>query len=360
MTDILDLLRLVVGRGASDLHLKVPGPPVLRIHGALVPLEGAPSMTPDITESFFRAITTPEQRARFAEQRELDLAYSVPGLARFRVNVFRQRGSIGLAIRAVPLALRRIDELGLPDICRRLALLPRGLVLVTGPSGSGKSTTLAAMVDYLNDRETRHVVTVEDPIEFLHRDKRCVIAQREVGEDTHSFAAALRHVLRQDPDVILVGEMRDLETIAIAVTAAETGHLVLATLHTTSAHQTIDRIVDVFPAGQQEQIRAQLALTLEAVITQALLPTADGTGRVAACEVLIGTAAVRNLIREGKTFQIPSTMQVSGQAGMQTLAQSLVQLVRGRAITRETALSHCSNPEELGRLLSSDFTIVRG
>lgn len=347
--DIDDLLRTMVERNASDLHIKLGAPPVLRVDGTLQALEGAAVSSAD-AEAFLAKMTNDAQREVLSRDLELDLAYSLPGIARFRVNAFFQRGSLGLAVRVVPLQVVTVDALGLPAACKDLALKPRGLVLVTGPTGSGKSTSLAAMIDYLNDNDCRHIITIEDPIEFLHRDKKCIIAQRELGGDTHSFGAALKHVLRQDPDVILVGEMRDLETISTAISAAETGHLVLATLHTTSAAQTIDRIVDVFPPYQQQQIRLQLSLVLEGILCQALLPRAGG-GRVAAIEVLIATAAVRNLIREGKTFQVPTIMQLSGQLGMQTLDQALAGLVRQGLVSAEDALMRAGSPEDLKRLL---------
>lgn len=347
--DIEILLRLMVESKASDLHIKVGAPPVLRLDGALRPID-QPGLSLAEVEGFLEKLANETQRENLRRDKELDVAYSLPGVARFRVNVFFQRGSLGMAIRVVPLHVVTIDALGLPPACKVLSLKQRGLVLVTGPTGSGKSTTLAAMVDYLNESECRHVITVEDPIEFLHRDKKCIIAQRELGGDTLSFAAALRHVLRQDPDVILVGEMRDLETISTAITAAETGHLVLATLHTTSAPQTIDRIVDVFPPHQQQQIRLQLSLVLEGIICQLLLPHIGG-GRIAAIEVLIVNAAVRNLIREGKTFQIPTVMQISGQTGMQTLDQALATLVRQNQVAVEEALIRAGSPEDLKKLI---------
>ena len=273
--------------------------------------------------------------------------YSIRGLARFRINVFVQRGTISLAIRRVPFEVPTIDELGLPAICKSLALKPRGLVLVTGRTGTGKSTTLAAMINHLNKNEARNIITVEDPIEYVFLDEKCMIAQRDLGSDTKSFANALRHVLRQDPDVILVGEMRDLETIATAITAAETGHLVLSTLHTPNAAQAIDRMIDVFPPHQQEQIRLQLSLVLEGVLAQVLLRRASGKGRVAAVEIMLGTDAVRNIIREGKIEQMPTYMQTGSQFGMQTMDQALQNLVRSRLVTAEEALPFCTKPEEL-------------
>lgn len=350
--DINDLLRLAIERGASDLHLKVPQPPVLRIQGELVSLDHLPKMAPDDVKTILEQITNAQQREAFERERELDMAYSVSGLGRFRVNVCLQRGTIALSFRPIPLTVPRIDSLGLPEVVKTLAMKPRGLVLVTGPTGSGKSTTLAAMIDYINENRRCRIITIEDPIEFLHRDKRSMIIQRELGMDTHSFATALKHVLRQDPDVILVGEMRDLETIQAAITAAETGHLVLATLHTVSATQTVDRIIDVFPANQQPQVRLQLSLLLEGVLCQTLLPRANGQGRVLAVEVMVGTPAVSNLIREGKTHQLPSVLQTGAQFGMQTLDQALKALYQKKLITLQDALARATNPDELRRLLA--------
>lgn len=345
---MMELLRRMVDAGASDLHLKADTPPVLRVHGRLEPLELPPLAAADL-ESRLSEVASEEQRTAFAMEKELDFAYTVEGVGRFRVNAAVQRGSVTMAFRLVLAEAPRLEELGLPEVCRSLVLKPRGLILVTGPTGSGKSTTLAAMIDYLNERERRHIVTVEDPIEYLHANKQCVISQRELGADTNSFAAALRHVLRQDPDVILVGEMRDLETIAAAVTAAETGHLVLATLHTPSAPQTIDRIIDSFPPYQQQQIRVQLSTVLEAVLCQTLVPRAAGGGRLAAVEVMIATPAVRNLIREGKTFQLPGVIQTGAQYGMRTLDQALAALCGANAISRDEALARCADPQEILR-----------
>ncbi|MEX0801370.1 MAG: type IV pilus twitching motility protein PilT [Dehalococcoidia bacterium] len=345
---MVDLLRRMVDASASDLHLKADTPPVLRVHGRLEPLQLPPLAAADL-ESRLAEVASEEQRTAFAMEKELDFAYTLEGVGRFRVNAAVQRGSVTMAFRLVRAEAPTIEELGLPDVCRSLVLKPRGLILVTGPTGSGKSTTLAAMVDYLNERERRHVVTIEDPIEYLHPNKQCVISQRELGADTNSFAAALRHVLRQDPDVILVGEMRDLETIGAAVTAAETGHLVLATLHTPSAPQTIDRIIDSFPPHQQQQIRVQLSTVLEAVLCQTLVPRADGGGRLAAVEVMMATPAVRNLIREGKTFQLPGVIQTGAQYGMRTLDQALAGLCAANAISRDEALARCTDPQEILR-----------
>jgi twitching motility protein PilT len=345
-----ELLKLMVDKGASDLHLKVPSPPVLRIDGVLIPQEDLPPATPKDIEMVFEYITTQRQRETFYGELELDFAYSLPGLARFRVNVLKQRGTWSLAFRLVPFNILSIDELELPQIFKEFVLKPRGLILVTGPTGSGKSTTLAAMIDYLNENKKQNVITIEDPIEFLYRDKRCIIAQRDLGDDTKSFATALIHALRHDPDVIVVGEMRDLETISTAIRAAETGHLVLGTLHTTDASQTVDRIIDVFQPSQQQQMRLQLSQVIEAILSQTLLPCIGG-GRVAAFEIMIATTAVRSLIREGKTFQLPSVMQLGSKDGMQTLDQALTDLVRRRIVTQEEAMTKSSNPEQLHKLI---------
>ena len=349
--NIDDMLRVVVEREASDLHLKVGSPPVLRINGELFPYADSLEIMPEEIQEAFEHVTTEQQREEFAEELELDFAYSLPGDARFRVNAARQRGTITLAFRQVYWRIPTIEDLGLPPICKVLTLRPDGLILVTGPTGCGKSTTLAAMIDYLNERESRRVITIEDPIEYLFGDNKCFITQRELGADTKSFASALKHALRQDPDVILVGEMRDLETIATALTAAETGHLMLSTLHTPSASQAIDRIIDVFPPHQQRQIRVQLSTTLEGALYQALIPRADGNGLTVAVEVMIATPAIRNLIREGKTYQIPNVIQTSTQYGMQSLNQALRDLYQRRVITQEAALARSNNPEELRELI---------
>lgn len=345
-----DLLRLMVEKGASDLHLKAGGPPMLRIDGELVPA-GYESLSSDQVRRMIESMVSDSQKAEFVAEKELDLAYSVPGISRFRVNVHLQRGSWGASIRIIPSRPYTIDELKLPPILKDLALKPRGLVLVTGPTGSGKSTTLAAVVNHINENRRCHIITIEDPIEFLHKDKLSVIGQREIGSDTHSFTAALTRVLRQDPDVILIGEMRDLETIAVAITAAETGHLVLATLHTNSAATTIDRVIDVFPPHQQQQIRMQLSVTIEGILCQSLLTKAKGSGRVMAMEVLAITPAVRNIIREGKTHQIPNLIQAGAQFGMISLDQSLKNLYQQGLITYEEALTKATNEDDFKRLL---------
>lgn len=353
-----EYLKLMVDKGASDLHLKVPSPPVLRIDGVLMPQEDMPPVTPKDMEIVFEHVATQSQRETFYRELELDFAYSVPGLARFRVNVLQQRGTMGIAFRLVPFTVPSLDEFGLPQIFKELVLKPRGLILVTGPTGSGKSTTLAGMINHLNESKKQNVITIEDPIEFLYCDKRCIIAQRDLGDDTKSFATALIHALRHDPDVIVVGEMRDLETISTAIRAAETGHLVLGTLHTTDASQTVDRIVDVFPHGQQPQIRLQLSQVIEAILSQTLLPCIEG-GRVAAFEIMIANSAVRNLIRDGKTFELPSVMQLGAKDGMQTLDQALADLVRRGIVTQEEAMMKSSNPERLLKVLQFQYRIPK-
>ncbi len=348
---IEELLGFMKTEGASDLHLRVPSPPVLRIDGVLKPQVDLPEMTPDIVRQVFNHITTEEQQEMFYRDLELDFAYSVPNVARFRVNVMLQRGTMSMAFRRVPFEIPTIDGLELPQVCKSLSLKPRGLILVTGPTGSGKSTTLASMIDYLNEREGRNIITIENPIEYLHHNKKSIIAQRDLGDDTHSFNTALVHALRHDPDVILVGEMRDLETIGTAITAAETGHLVLGTLHTVDAVQTVDRMIDVFPPIHQHQIRLQVALVLEAVLSQTLLPRAEGKGRIAAFETLIAVPAVRNLIRTSKAFELPSIIQLGARDHMQTLNQSLAHLVRSGEVTIEEALLKSSEPGQLKKLI---------
>jgi twitching motility protein PilT len=346
-----DLLAASVQAGASDLHL-IPGtPPAIRVNGEVSSLEGTERLTPDTSRTMLYRILSTEQQKLLEVDRQLDFSHGVPGLARFRVNVHFQRGTLAAAFRHVPEELRTLEELGMPGSLKELAMRPRGLVLVTGPTGSGKSTTLAAMVDEVNRAKSHHILTVEDPIEFVHRHKRCVVTQREIGPDAPTFAAALRAGLRQDPDVILLGEMRDLETISTALTAAETGHLVLATLHTQSAPSTIDRVIDVFPPAQQEQVRMQLANTLQGIVTQALLPTADHAGRVACLEILLPDDAVRNLVRQGKVEQIYSVMQTSTQRGMQTMEHGLAELIRKRVVTVESAMTVSSRKDQLAGML---------
>ncbi|MCX6002970.1 MAG: type IV pilus twitching motility protein PilT [Chloroflexi bacterium] len=349
--EIDKLLRVMIDKKASDLHLRIACPPVLRIDGKLISCLDWPPLTNEDTQAVIESITTPEQREIFARELDLDFAYSISGIARFRVSVLRQRGTLAFAFRLVPFNIPTIDELKLPQICKELILRPRGLVMVTGPAGSGKSTTMAAMINYLNETASRNIITIEDPIEYLHRNKKCIIAQRDLGDDTKSFDVALMHTLRQDPDVIFIGEMRDLATISTAIRAAETGHLVLGTLHTTDAPQTIDRIIDIFPAGQQEQIRLQLSQVLEAILTQCLLPRLEGEGRVAVFEILLATPAVRNLIRTGKTHELPNIMQLSTKEGMQTLDQALAEMVKNQVIDREDALMKSSNPGRLSKMM---------
>src|SRR6476661_4019271 len=345
--EFADVLIEVLERRASDLHLTAGAPPMVRVRGRLSPLDGYPTLTPTDTREIVYSILSNDQRQRLETDWQVDFAYQIPARARFRVNAYFQRTAIGAAFRLIPAEITPVDQLGLPPIVHDFVDKPRGFVLFTGPTGSGKSTSLAALIDEINATREDHIMTIEDPIEFLHTHKKCIVNQRELGSDAQSFALALKAALRQDPDVILVGEMRDLETIHTALTAAETGHLVFATLHTQDAPQTIDRIIDVFPAEQQGQVRTQLSVALQGVITQQLLPTADGSGRVAACEVLVPNAAVRNLIREGKTHQIYSTMQTGAQTGMQTMDAALAQLVREGKITRQLAEARSSTPDEL-------------
>ncbi len=348
---ILDeALAAMVQIGASDLHLTTGAPPTVRLAGELRPLEGFAPLEGDGLRRALYAVLTQKQREKFEANLELDLSYSVRGLARFRLNLYQQRESIGAAFRVIPYEIKPLEQLGVPPVVANFAGLPRGLVLVTGPTGSGKSTTLASIIDLANRTRPDHIMTVEDPIEFLHRHKKALINQREVGEDTHSFANALKHVLRQDPDIILVGELRDLETISVALTAAETGHLVFATLHTQDAAQTIDRLIDVFPAHQQAQVRTQIAGALQGVVCQTLCKRADSPGRVVATEVLLATSAVRNMIREGKTHQIYSAMQAGAQQGMHTLDQHLAELVKQGRISYETGLEKAHHAEDFNRL----------
>ena len=346
-----ELLEIVLERGASDLHMTAGAPPTIRLYGDLIRLVDYPILSPRALQGMIYAILPQKMRERLEQELELDMSYALPGKARFRVNVYYQRDSIGAAFRLIPYEIKTVESLGLPSVVTDLARYPRGFVVVTGPTGSGKSTSLAGMVDIVNRERSAHIMTVEDPIEFLHKHQQCIVNQREVGSDTHSFAQALKHVLRQDPDVILVGEMRDLETISTAITAAETGHLVFATLHTQDAPQTIDRIIDVFPPHQQQQVRVQLATTLQGIVTQQLLQTADGRSRAVACEVLICTPAVRNLIREGKVHQIYSIMQAGGRFGMQTMDQALANLVKEGKISQQLAYERSHDPEELNRLI---------
>ncbi len=345
-----DLLLHVLDTGCSDLHMTVGAPPTVRMHGRLVPLENYPTLSPQLIQKTLYAVLTQRQREKFEQHLELDFAYSIPGRARFRVNLYRQRDAVGAAFRLIPYDIKKLEDLGVPPSVANFAMLPRGFVLVTGPTGSGKSTTLAGIVDLANRQRRDHIMTVEDPIEFLHSHQGCLVNQREVGEDTHDFQSALKHVLRQDPDIILVGEMRDLETISVALTAAETGHLVFATLHTQDVAQTIDRVIDVFPPSQQQQVRVQLAGTLQGVVCQQLMKTQDGKGRVVATEVLVATPAIRNLIREGKTHQIYSAVQAGAKFGMQTMDSHLADLVRTGKVGFDAALEKCHHVEDFKRL----------
>jgi twitching motility protein PilT len=352
MFDFADVLLEVLRLKASDLHLTAGSPPMVRQKGRLGALD-YPVLSPQQTREIIYSILTNDQRKKLENEWQIDFAYSIPGQGRFRVNAYFQRASLGAAFRLIPNEMPALDDLGLPPVLRDFTKKPRGFVLVTGPTGSGKSTTLAAMLDVINKERHEHIMTIEDPIEFLHRHQNCIVNQRELGSDAQSFALGLKAALRQDPDVILVGEMRDLETIATALTAAETGHLVFATLHTQDTAQTVDRIVDVFPPAQQHQVRVQLSVSLQGIVTQQLLPTADGQSRVCATEILVPTPAVRNLIREGKTHQIYSALQTGGAHGMQTMDAALVDLVRRNKISRELAEARSSSPEELRRLMGT-------
>lgn len=347
-----DLLRKMTNLGGSDLHITTNSPPQVRVHGHLSPLDGFPSFTPADTKRLAYSVLTDAQKHRFEENLELDFSFGLKGMSRFRANLFNQKGAVGAVFRAIPYEIKTFDDLGLPKVVSDLCKKPRGLILVTGPTGSGKSTTLASMVDKINIDRHEHILTIEDPIEFLHNHKNCVVNQREVNSDTHGFADALRTALRQDPDVVLVGEMRDLETIEMALRIAETGHLTFATLHTNSASSTINRIIDVFPAAQQAQIRTQLSLVLEGIMCQALLPKSSGDGRCMALEILIPNSAIRNLIREDKIHQIYSMMQTGqDKFGMQTFNQSLATLYQKKLIKLEVAMQRSSNADELKDLI---------
>ena len=348
-----DLLIELLDRGGSDLHLAAGSPPQVRVNGLLMPLDAHPMLKPAMLRSMIYEILTTRQREELEEQRELDCSHPLPGRGRFRVNVFFQRDSVGAVMRAIPNEIVSLGSLGMPPVVADFAQLARGLVLVTGPTGSGKSTTLASIMDLVNSTRAVHVMTVEDPIEFMHKHKMALVNQREVGADTLGFANALKHALRQDPDVILVGEMRDLETISTAITAAETGHLVFATLHTQDAPQSIERMIDVFPAHQQQQVRVQLAGSLQAVVSQQLLPTKDGKGRIAAVEVMVATPAIRNLVREGKVHQINSAIQSGGKYGMQSMDQALASLVKSGQVAYRVAYERAQNPEELNTLVGN-------
>jgi twitching motility protein PilT len=348
--DLAELLKYAVEYGASDLHITIGRPPMVRIAGRLIPSGYDTQLGPDETKSLIYSVLTDDQKSKFEEDHELDFSIGIPGVSRFRVNVFLQRGCVAGVFRTIGEHIPTFEELGLSDTVRELALLPRGLVVVTGPTGCGKSTTLAAVINLINQEKDGHIVTIEDPIEFVHPHLRCTVNQRELGHDTHSIPRALKSVLREDPNVILVGEMRDLETIAAALTLAETGHLVLSTLHTQDAAQTVDRIIDVFPPYQQEQIRVMLAASLKGVVSQILLPRADGQGRVAAREVLVVTPAIAAIIREAKTHQIYSAIQTGSHEGMCTMEKSLSDLYQAGAITEEDALSKANHPQEFRAL----------
>ncbi len=348
--DLNDILCEVLEKGASDLHITTGVPPTIRLHGDLQPLD-YPKMSSNDTQTLIYSILTQDQREKLERNWEFDFSYSVPGKARFRVNVYYQRNSIGAAFRAIPVEIKKIEELGLPSVIENLAKKQRGFVLVTGPTGSGKSTTLASLVDIINETRAVHIMTIEDPIEFLHSHKKAIVNQREINSDTKDFVSALKYVLRQDPDVILIGEMRDMETIGAALTAAETGHLVFATLHTQDAPQTIDRIVDVFPPYQQQQIRVQLAGCLQGVVSQQLLTTREGSGLIAAVEFMVTTSGIRNMIREGKTHLIYNAIQTGQQHGMQTMDQALADMYRRGKISLEMAMSRAMDVRDLKQLL---------
>ena len=348
---IHELLTIMIERGASDLHLTIGTYPQIRLHGRLTPLTELEVLTPPRTQELVYSLLNEGQKQKFEEENELDFSFGIQDLSRFRCNIYRQRGAVAAAIRAIPLKIRSFEELVLPPIIAQMAERPKGLILVTGPTGSGKSTTLAAMIDKINAERSEHIMTVEDPIEYLYNHKKCIVNQREVASDTQSFKDALKYILRQDPDVVLIGEMRDLETIQAALTIAETGHLTLATLHTNSCAQTMNRIIDVFPPHQQAQVRAQLSLVLEGVLSQQLIPRADGRARVMALEIMVATPAIRNLIREEKIHQIYSAMQAGQKFGMRTLNQSLAELVQKGLITRQEALNRSTLPDELQQLL---------
>jgi twitching motility protein PilT len=360
MPTLPELLKIVVDRDGSDLHISTSTPPQVRIHGHLERL-AMPEMNPSETKQLVYSVLTDSQKKRFEETLELDFSFGIKGLARFRCNVFNQRGAVGAVYRLIPEKIRAFNELGLPMVLSTLAEKPRGLVLVTGPTGSGKSTTLAAMIDKINIERKDHILTIEDPIEYIHQNKGCLVNQREVHSDTGSFSNALRAALREDPDIVLIGEMRDLETVESALKIAETGHLTLATLHTNSAAQTINRIIDIFPANQQAQIRTQLSLVLEGIVCQALLPRSDGKGRVASLEILVPTPAIRNLIRDDKVHQIYGAMQAGQEKlGMQTANQSLATLYMKRLITMDVALSASSNRDELQEMINRGVGVVAG
>jgi twitching motility protein PilT len=350
MVNIDTLLRLMFEREASDLHITAGAPPMLRIDGVMTPTEYE-KLRPETTQQLIYSILTDEQKEKFEKDNELDVSFGVEGVGRVRMNVFQQRGAVAAALRNIPTNIRGFEELRLPAIVQDMVKLPKGLVLVTGPTGSGKSTSLAAMIDWINGNTQGHIITIEDPIEYVHTHKTCIVNQREVGTDTKSFAAALKYCLREDPDTILIGEMRDLETISAALTIAETGHLVFATLHTVDAIQTVNRIIDVFPSSQQQQVRTQISFVLQAILSQQLLPKAYGGGRVIGVEVLIPTAGVRNLIREEKIHQIYSAMQTGSEYGMQTMNQALYDLYQKQLVSYNEIFSRTLDPKELQRMV---------
>ncbi|MDY0268689.1 type IV pilus twitching motility protein PilT [Trichloromonas sp.] len=359
MVSMHQLLKTMVEQGASDLHISTGTAPLVRIDGEMVPLK-LPLLQPADTKQLCYSILTDAQKRKFEEENELDLSFGVKGLSRFRGNLFMQRGAVAGAFRLIPYQIKTFEELGLPQVVRDICKKPRGLVLVTGPTGSGKSTTLASMIDSINSERAEHIITIEDPVEFLHPHKKCLVNQREVGADTQSFKKALKYILRQDPDVVLLGEMRDMETIEAALTIAETGHLCFATLHTNSCVQTINRIVDVFPTTQQQQVRTQLSFVLEGVLSQTLLPRAGGNGRVLALEVMVPNMAIRALIRDDKVHQIYSQMQMGqDKYGMQTMNQALFMLYHKKLVTMETALSRSSEPEELKQMIANPAAVLR-
>lgn len=348
--NLIELVNLGTEKLASDIHITVGRPPTLRIDGTLIPITDTP-LTPEDTLNLTKQALTENQMKVLEEKGELDFSFSSPGVGRYRVNAYRQRGTYGMALRIIPMSIPTMESLGLPTVLRDLARLPRGLILVTGPTGSGKSTTLASMIDQINRERNCHILTLEDPLEYLHRHNKSIVNQREIGNDSHSFGSALRGALRQDPDVILVGEMRDLETISIAITAAETGHMVLSTLHTLGAAKTIDRVIDVFPPHQQQQIRVQLSSVLQAVVSQQLLPKADGKGRVAAFEIMVANPAIRNLVREGKIHQIDTAIQTGAKQRMQTMDNSLIDLYARGLIKKDVALTQAINYEDIKKYI---------
>ena len=360
MANIHQLLKTLVEQGASDLHISTGSPPQMRVDGKMIPMKDVPPMKPAETKQICYSILTDAQKRKFEEENELDLSFGIKGLSRFRGNVFMQRGAVAGVFRVIPYKVLTFDELGLPPVVRQITKRPRGLVLVTGPTGSGKSTTLASIIDAINSERQEHIITIEDPIEFLHPHKKCLVNQREVGADTQTFKKALKYILRQDPDVVLLGELRDIETIEAALTIAETGHLCFATLHTNGAIQTINRIVDVFPTNQQTQIRTQLSFVLEGVMSQTLVPKIGGRGRVLCLEVMVPNAAIRNLIREDKIHQLYSQMQMGqDKYGMQTMNQSLFTLFHKKIISMDDAMGRSPDPEEFKQMVANPQSVTK-